>query len=119
MPRLGYTKPERRATVSPTVDELRWIAGFYEGEGCACRDKKGRCVVQIAQNDRTILDWLQLRLGGLVKPVGARGWSLQISGPRSRAFLMTIYTFLWPRRRSQALKVLGLCDVRLQLPDAA
>jgi hypothetical protein len=92
--------------------ELAWAAGIYEGEGTAriTGGNGGGCSVHVAQKDPWILHRFEEIFGGRVRPVKAvykmRDYPLYawiVSGARARGFLMTIYSFLSPRRKVQAL----------------
>jgi hypothetical protein len=99
---LGHQKPGFERRERPTLLDIAWAAGIYEGEGHCTQD-----AIQIGQNDPWLLYRLQALFGGRVAPTGEqRGkpfvhyrWSA--SGPRGRGFAMTIYKFLSPRRQAQ------------------
>jgi hypothetical protein len=83
-----------------TTIDIAWAAGIYEGEGtCNYRGD----TVSIAQKNRWILDKLQSLFGGKVhnylEQNNAHYW--RIHGPHARGFLLTIFTFMSPRRRKQ------------------
>jgi hypothetical protein len=75
----------------------------------------------VTQKDPWLLHRLQELFGGRVYPQKTRPksisggpikdygdqWAWWIGGARARGFLMTIYTFLSPRRREQARVALG------------
>jgi hypothetical protein len=98
------------ATLHPTMSDIAWAAGIYEGEG-HCRSVMGNSVrLSVSQKDLWILERLRSLFGGTVylrKPNGAsvcNQWYL--SGTRARGFLFTIYSFLSPWRRKQAKEAL-------------
>ena len=104
---LGYMKPGLEAAVHPTIQDIAWAAGIYEGEG-SCQKKPYSTAVRIRQKD----SWLPLRLkvlfGGSIcyRKDGQLDWFA--SGSRARGFLMTIYKFLSPRRQKQIRHALGV-----------
>ena len=109
----GWTKRKTRlSTVQPSSIDIAWAAGVYEGEGSTSRAKTS-CKVSVTQKDSWIL-WKFLRLfGGSVKRRKDRSdsdWT--INGVMARGFLMTIYVFLSPWRKTQARYALGLTDER-------
>ena len=105
--RQHRSNPKLTRTKNPTIQEICWAAGIYEGDGTV-----GGSTVSVFQKDRWILDKLQTLFGGSVRiaPVDKRYpkniyhmW--RIAGARARGFLMTIYELLSPRRQAQALPV--------------
>ncbi len=107
-PRLGrptgYVKSDLRATEHPTTLDIAWAAGIYEGEGnCSAQ------VLQVTQRDTWVLRRLRAQFGGSIQSRPNRDapcyhWS--ITGARKRGFIMTIYTFLSPRRQQQVLSAI-------------
>lgn len=107
-----------RALNRPSMLDIAWAAGIYEGEGYVNGPPRSRYltteVIQLVQKDRWILDKLAALFGGQVslrkykKPEQVKYnvfvWIL--TGCRARGFLMTIFTFLSPRRRTQVRGVL-------------
>lgn len=94
------------ATEHPTLSDLAWAAGIYEGEGSVHGRRDGQA--SVSQKHRWILDRLVALFGGTVRLHGPRNiyvWS--VSGSRARGFLMTIFTFLSPWRRGQLTRALG------------
>lgn len=84
---------------SPSVLDIAWAAGLFEGEGSASACSRA-CIVQ---KDTYILRKLQVLFGGTIRRNG-RGrdvFAWTICGGRARGFLYTIFTFLSPRRREQ------------------
>jgi len=84
--------------------EIAWAAGVYEGEGNFTGD-----VARVVQKDKWLPDELQRVFGGKVKPYirkkdGKRYWHWTLSGQNARGFILTIFTFLSPRRKAQILK---------------
>lgn len=96
------TWPARR----PTLEELHWVAGLFEGEGSFCDGH-----VCIPQNDREILDHVRQLLGGRVggpyvrNQRGGRRTRYHLwyaSGPRGRSIARTLFHLLSSRRQAQA-----------------
>lgn len=95
--------------------DLAWAAGFIEGEGSFSTDSKQNSIsVQVSQVQWWPLEKLQQLFGGTVYPVhrclrpGQSPYSRwRVSGPRAAGVAMTLWTFLSPKRRSQAVKALG------------
>lgn len=119
--KLGWMKPGLEPTEHPTVRDIIWAAGIYEGEGWpnftdGARGRVPSLQVGITQKDRWLLDRLRSLFGGAVRerlpktrlnPQGqyyeSRICDWYISGTRARGFLMTIWQFLSPRRKAQLL----------------
>ena len=98
----------KKATEKPTIQDIAWAAGIYEGEGHSVKNGKNSTTVVITQKDRWLLDRLQKLFGGSVFNRYGRIHKWQINGARARGFLMTIYKFLSPRRQFQAQLALGI-----------
>lgn len=96
-----------QAVESPTILDIAWAAGIYEGEGHVQRQyQRQRCCV--TQKDTWILEKLKRLFGGSIytAKTGAKCSAWYISGPRARGFLYTIFCFLSPRRKQQILEKL-------------
>lgn len=93
----------------PTMKDIAWAAGIFEGEGHAFvhRTRRGATgQIVVTQKDRWILDRLKALFGGsvYVYTQGARDYTMsywKLSGARGRGFLLTVFTWLSPRRRAQ------------------
>ena len=101
---------------------IAWAAGVYEGEGSigisGAKTKKQRLYrrskgigvfVILPQKPLWVLQELKKNFGGSIgekrKKDGCRCWFL--FGPSAKGFLMTIYSWLSPRRKRQ-IKRLGV-----------
>jgi hypothetical protein len=90
----------------PSILEVAWAAGIYEGEGsCITSDKKKNAFsVMIAQKDPELLYRLRDMFGGSVKPYMNGGFSInhwRVSGNYGRVFLALIFPYLTARRKAQ------------------
>jgi len=114
--KLGHTKSGLEAQLHPTIRDIAW-AGIYEGEGCCYQRPKSinQTKVSIAQHKRNL--WLLQRLknlfgGTIYGPYKNQSRNIclyyhwQITGARARGFLMTMYTFLSPYRKSKIKEIL-------------
>ena len=110
---IGHIYIDKPAVISPTISDLHWAAGYYEGEG-SFSSNKGSGYVCISQNDPWPNEKMQLLFGGTLRfrQVDAKRnphvysfWF--ITGPRARGFVMTIYKLLSPRRQMQIRAGLG------------
>lgn len=100
------------AKVYPSVHEIVFAAGFYEGEGYIGLDVVKQVLVTIGQNDREILDRLNLQFGGIVhgpykNTKGNDCHSLALVRTRAIGFVLTIYKFLSKSRKEQIKAVLS------------
>ena len=102
---IGKCKPGLEAIECPTIADIAWAAGIYEGEGCAMRKQAGAVV---SQKDPWLLYKMQRLFGGHVglrhKLEHGQDYEIYqwgITGTRARGFLMTIFSFLSPRRQEQ------------------
>ena len=106
--------------------DLAWAAGIYEGEGTASynlvADKRnspprGTQRVVVYQKD----PWLILRFrelfGGAIGKARTTPrcelWYWRVYGVRARGFLLTVFSFLSPRRKAQARAALERRVVRV------
>ncbi len=108
---MAGLKSHTAPTKSPTMIDIAWAAGLYEGEGhCGFTSKgtKGSAKAVISQKDPWVLEKMRPMFGGSVgKPTKHQAcghWV--VFGARARGFLMTIYPYLSPRRKEQVKKVL-------------
>lgn len=108
-----------KSVKKPTILDIAWAAGIYEGEGTSAAKGGNRCSerVVVNQKDPWLCAHLKELFGGStyhyvrsqrgrknLEPINT--WT--INGPRAKGFLLTIYSFLSPRRRLQVRKTLGV-----------
>jgi len=103
-------RPDLKATEHPTVIDIAWAAGIYEGEGW-CSHCCNRDMVGVSQKRRWILDKLRSLFGGNIYPKNKVGnknklFTWEQNACRARGFLMTVYSFLSPWRKEQARRCL-------------
>jgi len=120
-PRRGWTKPGREAVKHPTILDIAWVAGVFEGEGSvsAPHGSRGSMTATLVQKDLWLLDRVvelfgghYYLSGGYTTKTNSSGKSTvcgrwEITGPRARGFVFTIFSFLSPRRRAQIKAALG------------
>lgn len=108
--KMGYRNPKAARSAIPTVHDIIWAAGFYEGDGNpSC---SGTEIVTICQKDAWVLNRMRRLFGGHVGTRRNQGinktthhvWN--ITGARARGFLQSIYGLLSPRRQAQIREVL-------------
>lgn len=116
----GKVKAGLEASEHPTVKDIAWAAGVYEGEGSVCgtwyTKKNGSRLFMIQATVPQVDFWLPERLrqlfGGTIRTIRRKEprlgfknsqdyYTWNASGSRARGFLMTIYTLLSPRRQAQ------------------
>jgi hypothetical protein len=86
-----------------------WAAGFFDGEGCVCIQKRLRgnflehfLSVQVGQSTRLCLDELAARFGGGVtsySKTGGKFWRWRLHGTKAERFLKTIQPHSLVKRR--------------------
>ena len=84
--------------------QIAWAAGLFEGEGSCTRARHGSQNVHLGQKDRWVCDRMKALFGGSIgerQMNGSPFYEWHISGARARGFLMTMFTFLSPRRQEQ------------------
>lgn len=105
-----------KPTMTPTIRDLYWAAGFLEGEGTFHvgnpRDTSGR--VSACQKEPDTLYQLQRLFGGTVvyrsRTTTAFGvssiYEWRLYGPRAFGVMQTLYSLMSPRRRGQIKAVI-------------
>lgn len=101
--RLPRENRQPKPTLRPTVHDIYWAAGLFEGEGSVLSSGPS-----VNQKDRWVIDRLQALFGGNVTlyrmgPTNNRRWIYHwhVAGSRGRGFIWTIYCLLSPRRQEQ------------------
>jgi hypothetical protein len=97
------------------IGDLKWIAGFLEGEG-SFSISKGSIRVQASQMKKWPLDKLNLFLPGKIHPVHSKNkqwgskeyWLWDLNVMNSAALMMTIYPLMSPHRQNQIKQYLIL-----------
>lgn len=104
---LGWEKKGTpKATISPTLRQIEWAAGFLEGEGTF-----EKCRVRASQKQKEPLTRLKKYFGGTItinaydylEPI----YRWNISGSRARGVMLTLYRLMSPRRQKQIRKGLN------------
>lgn len=121
---VGRIRPDLLPKGHPSTGDIQWAAGLYEGEG-TCRflrnvsGNSGTTAVAVSQKNRWVLDRLAYLFGGSVRSAMKGSYGPQLTwnatGSLGRGFLMTIYKFLSPWRKTQARMAL---HVRSEQPRA-
>lgn len=108
--------------LSMNENDLSYIAGFFDGEGCAALrmvknssgNRTARVEARIGQNDREVLDWIQKEFGfGRVfvkkdKRNPNLHHSLQFTWKSARVFLTTIEPYL-KIKKAHVTQILDQC----------
>ncbi len=101
---IGYMKPGLEATEHPTLKDIIWAAGLFEGEGYVGGSGARTQQCGVGQKDRWVVDRFRAFFGGSIGERQMNGqpfYEWHISGARARGFLMTMFSFLSPRRQGQ------------------
>lgn len=114
IPMLGKEhKTTKKSTKSPTLLDIAWASGFYEGDGGCYRSNTARTErVTIYQVKIESLQKMLKLFGGNLYKVDRKykrtdginskdGYKWAISGSRARGFMMTIFTFLSKHKKLQ------------------
>jgi hypothetical protein len=98
-------RPELEASATPSLIDIAWSAGIYEGEGTIrlCGRGKRGLALAVAQKDPEILHRMRDWFGGSVgNPSGGNCcYRLDICGDRARVFIALTYPYLSKRRKIQ------------------
>jgi hypothetical protein len=95
-----------KSTVSPTLRDIAWAAGFLEGEGSFVRRGVSTVVSAGQVNKEPVQRMLELFGGSLNSydrepPNAPTFWTWLAAGARGRGVAMTVYPFLSARRQRQ------------------
>lgn len=100
-------------TERPTFKDIAWAAGIFEGEGYVQRTGEGAGYLRItiAQKDQWLIDRLRAMFGGRARfirkyensPTSRAYHRWECNGARAMGFMLTIFSFLSPRRQKQFL----------------
>lgn len=110
-----------RASISPTLRQIEWAAGFLEGEGSFLGQKHNihqplSQIISARQVQKEPLERLQRYFGGSItdhpygnrkNPKWSHAYDWRISGPRARGVMLTIYSLMSPKRKEQIITALG------------
>jgi len=99
-PSLGRPNRQPKAELKPTLFNITWAGGIYEGEGYV-GNNKGSMVISIGQKRPWILHKLQQLFGGVINKKHATQYTWRCNGSRARGFALTIFAFLSPWRQEQ------------------
>lgn len=119
----GMSRPDLLPTAKPTMMDIAWAAGVYEGEGtCQTqpyqRGSARQTFVRVSQKDSWLCHRLRTLFGGSCKTYTQKAgslndpelrreyWRWDIYGSRALGFLQTIYAFQSPRRQGQIKAVI-------------
>lgn len=101
-------------TAQWTRENVAWLAGLYEGEGCVVAPPSGGIRAKISMGDRDILErYCTLSGATLTGPHPACGvgtqpyWMATINGRAAYALLAAIFDWLGNRRRAQVTKAIA------------
>lgn len=97
----------------PSIIELAWAAGFYDGEGCTyvkvTSNGTKRPIVRVCQRDPQVLQRFVDVVGegkvlGPYKDKHGQRWVVQVGGPRATRVIAQLWPYLSPVKRQQALE---------------
>ena len=98
--------PRLRPKIRPTIRDIVWAAGVYEGEG-SVQEQRGGAQIHLGQKDQWVAYRLRDLFGGSVcerKMNNQPFYDWHVSGVRARGALLTMLCFLSPRRQGQILE---------------
>ena len=111
--RLGLEKPStRKSSTRPTYGDIRQAVGFLEGEGWFGGQNGTQQVHASQAHSVEPLKQLLAWFGGSITPKGKQDATWGVYGSRARGVMMTLFTFMSPRRKAQIKE--ALCGVRSQ-----
>ena len=105
---IKRNNPALDATKTPTVLDIAWAAGFFEGEGHPRLNYKRGVDLSVSQKDPEILYRLRDWFGGAVRfakcktvPADRQVYQWNACGDRARLFFALVYHSLSARRKAQ------------------
>lgn len=93
-------------------DELLWLSGLLEGEGCFDLHRGKYPRIRLGMTDRDVVGRAATLLGGRVR-LSLRGapeqamWHVEISGRKADAVMRMILPFMGARRSAKIAAILG------------
>jgi hypothetical protein len=101
--RKGRARINYPPKLHPTMLDIAWAAGFYEGEGCCTLSQNQLCVF-ICQRQKEPLLKMELYFGGKIYSNNTKtrdAWIYHLKYERAYGFLYTIFPFLSREKRDQ------------------
>lgn len=105
----------KKSTIQPVIRDIAWAAGIYEGEGSCSIHQAGSKLkadgrkyhalhARVSQKEGWLVERFQTLFGGTTNhriQAGQPIYTWTASGPRAVGFLLTIFSFMSPRRKGQ------------------
>ena len=101
-------------------ENLAWMAGLFEGEGCINTRANGAVILKMGMTDEDVVRKFHAMIGcGTVgnpiyhktMPHYKPHWDWQVSGSeRVQAILAAFWVFLGDRRKSRAIEAIQICS---------
>lgn len=92
-------------------DDLLWLAGLIEGEGCLDLQRDTYPRIRVAMTDRDTVERVAHLIGSTVRVTFSRVnqpiWSAEKQGPRAAEIMELILPYMGARRSQQIATVLG------------
>jgi|HubBroStandDraft_6_1064221.scaffolds.fasta_scaffold00134_6 hypothetical protein len=101
------------------MNELCWLAGLLEGEGCFHAQPQGRkrtpnLLIQVAMTDRDVVEHVAKLFGcNLRTPCKPRAhqhktvYSVGVCGIKALGWMMTLYPLMGARRQAKIREIIG------------
>ena len=95
-----------------STNDIYWIAGFLEGEGCFTNGKERSTIVQASQKEREPLDHIASLLGGKIGYNKKGFYKWYMSGSRAIGVMFTVFLLMSSRRKGQIEKAVKAWKAR-------
>lgn len=110
---MSLNRWAQTAQQQPSILDIAWAAGIYEGEGSCNKTQR---IIVVDQKDPWLCRRLLELFGGAVYAIPKAGLNRDLHyrwvarGSRAIGFALTIFKFLSPRRQSQVSTAFNFVD---------
>lgn len=109
---MGRPKKDYPPIEKPTLKDIIWLAGFYEGEGCAIVDMANQFALQIGQVNTEPMIKIERLFGGKIYPNKTLGQVIWwVKRERALGIALTLYGLLSQSKRIQILSAWQRAEV--------
>jgi hypothetical protein len=105
-------------------EDVLWLAGLLEGEGCFDLHRARYPRVRLGMTDRDVVGRAATLFGSRVRlslkaPPASATWHTEVSGARAEEIMEAVLPFMGARRSAKIATVLGHARLRGAVPSAS